>query len=38
LRQIIRDYNLARGNDALENLTEAELGSLILDRVRELQN
>jgi hypothetical protein len=37
LRQIIRDYNLARDDDALETLSEAELGALILQRVRELQ-
>ena len=37
LRQIIRDYDLAPENDtALESLSEPELGSLILRRVREL--
>jgi hypothetical protein len=36
LRQIIRDYDLARDNDVLETLTEPELGSLIMRRVREL--
>jgi hypothetical protein len=38
LRQIIRDYDLAREDDEpLETLTEPELGSLILQRVRELR-
>ena len=38
LRQIIRDYDLARKDDLpLETLTEPELGSLILERVRELR-
>jgi hypothetical protein len=38
LRQIIRDYDLARQDDVpLETLTEPELGSLILERVRELR-
>jgi hypothetical protein len=38
LRQIIREYNLAREEDMpLEALTEPELGSLILERVRELR-
>jgi len=37
LRQIIRDFNLVNENDvALEALTEQELGSLIMQRVREL--
>lgn len=37
LRQIIRRYNLVDENDvALETLTEPELGSLIMKRVREL--
>lgn len=38
LRQIIRDYHLSRESDApLETLSERELGSLILRRVRELR-
>lgn len=38
LRQIIRDYNLAREDDLpLESLTEPQLGSLILERVRALR-
>ena len=37
LRQIIRDFELVDEKDVmLEGLTEAELGSLILQRVREL--
>ena len=37
LRQIIRDFELVDEHDvALERLTEPELGSLILQRVREL--
>ncbi len=37
LRQIIRDFELADDSDAfLEGLTEPELGSLIMQRVREL--
>jgi len=37
LRQIIRDFDLANVSDArLETLTEPELGSLIMQRVREL--
>lgn len=37
LRQIIRDYGLANESDErLEQMTEPELGSLILQRVREL--
>jgi hypothetical protein len=37
LRQIIREYDLARESDAtLEALNERELGSLILERVRQL--
>ena len=37
LRQIIKEYNLTRQPDeALDSLTERELGSLILNRVREL--
>lgn len=37
LRQIIKEYNLARQPDeALDSLTERELGALILNRVREL--
>jgi hypothetical protein len=37
LRQIIRDYGLVDENDvSLESLTEPELGSLILQRVRDL--
>jgi hypothetical protein len=37
LRQIIRDFNLVDATDvALEALTEPELGSLIMQRVREL--
>ena len=37
LRQIIRDYDLVDEKDvALESLTEPELGSLIMQRVREL--
>lgn len=35
LRQIIRDFNLAE-DEALETLTEPELGALIMQRVREL--
>jgi hypothetical protein len=38
LRQIIRDYDLSRENDLpLEMLSEAELGSLIVERVRDLR-
>jgi hypothetical protein len=38
LRQIIRDFDLVDERDVpLQTLTEAELGSLILQRVRELQ-
>jgi hypothetical protein len=38
LRQIIRDYDLIRESDApLETLSERELGSLIVRRVRELR-
>ena len=37
LKQIIRDYGLADGHDgALDSMTEPELGSLIMRRVREL--
>jgi hypothetical protein len=37
LRQIIRDYGLADDRDVrLEDMTEPELGSLILQRVRDL--
>ena len=37
LRQIIRDYDLVDGSDVvLESLTEPELGSLIMHRMREL--
>jgi hypothetical protein len=37
LRQIIRDYQLATGQEvALEQMTEPELGTLILERVRAL--
>ena len=37
LRQIIRDFNLVdEGDVRLETLTEPELGSLIMQRVREL--
>lgn len=37
LRQIIRDYGLADGRDpALESMSEPELGSLIMRRVRDL--
>lgn len=34
LRQIIRDYDLARNDTTLEAMTEPELGSLIMQRVR----
>ena len=38
LRQIIRDYKLVREGDAsVDLLTEAQLGSLILQRVKELR-
>jgi len=38
LRQIIRDYALSRESDLpLETLSESELGSLIVERVRELR-
>jgi len=37
LKQIIKDYGLADGNDAaLDSMTEPELGSLIMRRVRDL--
>jgi hypothetical protein len=37
LRQIIRDYDLVDENDvALEAMTEPELGTLIMQRVRDL--
>jgi hypothetical protein len=37
LRQILRDYNLVADGDArLDSLSDPELGSLILQRVREL--
>jgi hypothetical protein len=37
LRQIIRDFDLVDERDVrLETMTEPELGSLILQRVREL--
>ena len=37
LRQIIRDYDLVKESDVvLESLTEPELGSLIMQRMREL--
>jgi hypothetical protein len=36
LRQIIRDYDLAPDNGTLERLTEPELSSLIVQRVRDL--
>ena len=37
LRQIIRDFSLVNENDVrLENMSEPELGSLIMQRVREL--
>src|SRR5262245_63471973 len=36
LRQIIRDFDLAPDNGSLERLTERELSSLIVQRVREL--
>ena len=37
LRQIIRDYRLVdEGTTRIENMTEPELGSLILQRVRDL--
>ena len=37
LRQIIRDFNLVDENDlVLEGLSEPELGSLIMQRVRRL--
>jgi hypothetical protein len=37
LRQIIRDYDLVDESDVvLESLTEPELGSLIMHRMREL--
>ena len=39
LRQIIRDYDLVDEHDiSLESLTEPELGSLIMQRVRELHS
>jgi hypothetical protein len=38
LRQIIRDYQLSRENDPpLDMLSESELGSLIVERVRQLR-
>ena len=38
LRQIIRHYNLSRESDrSLEAMSELELGSLIVERVRELR-
>jgi hypothetical protein len=38
LRQIIRDYNLNRESDEpLEAMSEPELGSLIVERIRELR-
>jgi hypothetical protein len=37
LRQIIRDYDLVDENDVeLEAMTEPELGTLIMQRVRDL--
>jgi hypothetical protein len=37
LRQIIRDYDLGRESDPLEMMSESQLGSLILERIRELR-